>query len=255
MIPQIIHITDKCIDDHLWQVKCQWQLLNPEYRIILYGDEHCIRLLQHFFGQKYVDIFHYLKDGPIKCDFFRACVLFVCGGIYADADIKPIVPLSTFIDESIHFATCLSFDYRPNKPNYCYNPHFIACEKGAPELHSIIRKYEQMYDNQVPYDYWTWSICSLFEKIGDFPYESNAENTFSFEGRTFRFLSETIEASDGQRFTCFEVESFMQQINNKTIATPVQFHCDFRGRAVFLNFANKNTTPVACGNIASATAS
>jgi hypothetical protein len=118
-------------------------------------------------------------------------------------------------------------------------------------LHSIIRKYEQMYDNQVPYDYWTWSICSLFEKIADFPYESNAENTFPLEGRTFRFLTEQIEAADGQRFSCFNVALFVQRMNEKAIATPVQFHCDFRGRAVFLNFANKKSTPVACENNAS----
>jgi hypothetical protein len=230
----------------LLQVKRQWEQLNPEYRVIVYGDTQCIRILSHFFGPKYVDIFSFLKDGPIKCDFFRACLMYVCGGVYVDADIQPLVPLSDYIDDTIDFVTCLSFDYRADKQNYCYNPHFIACAKGSLEMQAIIGKYEQMFDQQVPYDYWTWSICNLFEKIVEIPKPEETEEVIRVQGRVYRFLIETIRTADNQDYTCFNSAAFLQQIANKSVRTPVQFQCHYLGRPVLLNFGNKKSTPVAC---------
>ena len=48
----------------------------PDYEIELYDDKDCIKFLKKNYGQLYVDIFNFLKDGPIKADFWRLCILY-----------------------------------------------------------------------------------------------------------------------------------------------------------------------------------
>ena len=154
--PKIIHICNKEITDKLEHYSQNWKNLNPEYEIKLYDDKMCEQFLLEEMSQLHYDIFKFIPDGPIKCDFWRCCILYKYGGVYADADIKPVLPLREFIEEDSNFVTCLSY--------YAgYNLHFIISEPGEDIFKFLIDKYIDYYTSKKNYDYWPWSICRLFD--------------------------------------------------------------------------------------------
>jgi mannosyltransferase OCH1-like enzyme len=139
-----------------------WKRLNPEYEIRLYNDAMCKDFLLKEYSQLYVDIFNFLKDGPIKSDFWRVCIIYKYGGLYVDADIQPLVPLNKYIDDDDEFVTCISMNFNKNKLPFQFNPHFLMCNKNDIILKQCIDRYIEQYKNKVPYDYWGWSVCKLF---------------------------------------------------------------------------------------------
>lgn len=134
-----------------------WIKLNPDYEIKLYDDEMCKKFLLYEYSQHYLDVFNFLKDGPIKADFWRICILYKYGGLYVDADIEPLVPLSDYIEDDDDFVTCIS-----TNPACQFNPHFILCNKNNELLSNAIERYVSSYEKNIPYSYWGWSICMLF---------------------------------------------------------------------------------------------
>ena len=158
-IPKIIHLCYKTknIPDYIIP---NWKMLNPNYDIILYGDDDCRKFLLDNYEQKAVDIFNYIKDGPIKADFFRVCVLYKFGGIYSDIDCNLLIPIDNFLEKDVTFLTCTS----ANNINEI-NPQFIICSKEHPILKACIDKYYEIYDNKIIYSYWGWSIVYIMARI------------------------------------------------------------------------------------------
>ena len=119
LIPKVIYLTYKTknIPDYIIP---NLQKLYPEYEIKLYDNMDCIDFLRKEYDETYVDIFNYIKDGPIKSDFWRVCVLNKYGGIYSDIDIDHRVAIDDILDKDVTFLTCVS-----NNP-FSINPHFIV---------------------------------------------------------------------------------------------------------------------------------
>jgi FkbM family methyltransferase len=233
---KVIYITNKTIDEKLKNVANQWLQLNPEYTVELYDDKRCLDFLLKYYGQKYCDIFHYIKDGPIKCDFFRACIIYVYGGVYADADIRPIVPLNIYVDDDVDFMTCISYNYKKYETRFCYNPHFIVSKKYSTELYEIMKTYEEMYDTQIEYQYWKWSICNIFEKIHDFDISSSSNNIFFHNNKKYKFIIEQmIEKTNGTKYT---FENFIED-KYRLLNTSISVICTYMGNPVLNNFDNK----------------
>jgi hypothetical protein len=159
MIPKVIYICHKTLDD-IQKYSLAWTRLNPEYKIELYDDDRCKSFLLNEYSQLHVDIFDFIPDGPIKCDFWRVCVLFKFGGVYADADIQPLVPLSSYIEDNDDFVTCLSH-YFPRHPKF--NPHFIVSQSGNIFLEKAIATYVDFFKQKHQYSYWGWSICCILD--------------------------------------------------------------------------------------------
>jgi mannosyltransferase OCH1-like enzyme len=128
MIPKVIYMCYKNLDKIKIYSK-NWKNLNPEYDIKLYDDELCKTFLLDEYSQLHVDIFNFLKDGPIKADFWRVCIINKYGGLYVDADINPIVPLNKFIENDDDFVTCISSSFNENYLPLQFNPHFILSNK------------------------------------------------------------------------------------------------------------------------------
>ena len=97
------------------------------------------------FRHYFIEIFRSIIDGPIKSDFWRACVLFRYGGVYVDVDIEHCVPVSSLIQDGDEFVTCLS-----TFPN-SYNPHFIMTKPYARVLFRCIETYLNYYFTKKPY--------------------------------------------------------------------------------------------------------
>lgn len=159
MYPKVFYFCNKMILENDIISSRNWQKLNPEYEVKLYDDEMIKLFLLEEFGELYRDIFDYLKDGPIKADFWRICILFKNGGIYCDIDNIPLVKLSDFIENNIDFATCSSWLDSNN-----FNPNFIISSKDNIILKRCIEWYVNKYNNNESYEYWDWSIMNAFHQ-------------------------------------------------------------------------------------------
>lgn len=186
MIPKVIYMCHKSIDK-IKEYSKKWIVLNPEYRIQLYDDEKCRNFLLNNYCKTYANIFDYIKEGPIKADFWRICILNKYGGLYADADINPLVPLKKYIEDDDDFATCISANYKKNNLEWQLNPHFLLSHKNNPILKSCINKYISYYNNKEPYSYWGWSICRLMVIEGIFEKKSQV---LIIGGKKCKFLCE-----------------------------------------------------------------
>jgi len=161
-IPKTIYMCHKSLDDLKGSID-RWKKLNPEYTIKPYNNNMCEEFLLKEYSQKYLDVFKYIPDGPIKCDFWRACIINAYGGLYVDADIIPVASLNTYIDNDDDFVTCISINFNKNNPEWQFNPHFILSNKNSKVLQDTIHSYLKLYDNKIPYSYWDYSICKLFK--------------------------------------------------------------------------------------------
>ena len=97
---------------------------NADYNFILYDDDDCRNFLKEKYGQEHVNLFNFLRDGAIKADFWRICILYMYGGVYVDVDIRPHVPIKDFMEYGTTFLTCGSIS--ENK----VNPHLIITHPG-----------------------------------------------------------------------------------------------------------------------------
>jgi len=156
-IPKQIFMCDKTLH-YIAKYSENWRRLNPEYAIKLYDDNMCASFLLTEFTQKHLDLFNFLQDGPIKADFWRLCVLYKYGGVYIDADAEPLISLQDFIDPLADFVTCSSYGSN-------YNPNFIMAKAGDEFIKLCIDTYIRMYDEKVPYSYWTYSIMTIFNSL------------------------------------------------------------------------------------------
>tara|TARA_B110000495_G_C23037588_1_gene620344 strand:+ start:1685 stop:2491 length:807 start_codon:yes stop_codon:yes gene_type:complete len=159
-IPKVIYQTykDKNVPPI---VKERWLQLNPGYEYHLYDDADCYQFLLDYYDKEHADLFKYkIKDGPIKSDFWRVCILYQFGGIYADIDIKPMVPIDEFVNSDITLYTCNS------DPNISLdiNPHFIA----VTPKNKLIKECIDIYMNRIQYtqySYWVYSITVIMKEV------------------------------------------------------------------------------------------
>ena len=158
MLPKTIYFCNKTLD-RMEENSNKWTCLNPKYNIQLYDDTMCQTFLLKEYGQLYSDIFQFLKEGPIKADFWRVCILYKYGGVYSDIDIEPFIPLDAFIEEDSDLVTCSSWLH-----NHTFNPHFIVAKKNNIILKKCIEWYINKYKRKEKYDYWDWSIMSAFKE-------------------------------------------------------------------------------------------
>ena len=178
MIPNVIYMCDKTLTA-IKMLSKNWKKLNPTVKIKLYDDELCKAFLLKEYGQLYLDIFNFIKDGPIKADFWRVCLLYRYGGIYCDADNEPLVSLEFM--EDVDFVTCSSYN-----PQYTFNPNFIACGKDNKIMEQCIEWYLHRYQTK-PYSYWDWSIMQCFADIIDLKVE---EGIYHYQDMKIQIIRE-----------------------------------------------------------------
>jgi len=128
----------------------------------------CEEFLKTEFSQKECDIFRFINNGIYKSDFWRVCILYKYGGVYVDADIEALTPLNQFIEEDDTFATCLSCF--PNE----FNPHFIMCEPGNPNIKLCIDEFISFYDEKMAKNEVGvyLSVCPVFAKIFKYVFDN-----------------------------------------------------------------------------------
>jgi mannosyltransferase OCH1-like enzyme len=156
-IPKTIYLCNKILCEKTIQYANVWKELNPEYAIQVYDNEMCAKFLHDHYGELYRDIFEYIKDGPIKADFWRVCILYKYGGVYSDIDNQPLVPFSDFVEPDIDLLTCSAY-----MGGMKFNPNLIMTDKANHILEKCIEWYVKKYTNGDSYAYWEWSIMRAF---------------------------------------------------------------------------------------------
>jgi mannosyltransferase OCH1-like enzyme len=157
-IPKIIYLSYKTKDIPEYVMK-KWNEIYPDYEVKLYDNTDCINFLKTEYNDEYVDIFNYIKDGPIKADFWRVCILYKYGGIYSDIDIEPLINIEKIMLPDTTFITCLSAMGKK------INPHFIVAEPKHKVLKMCMDKYLEMYRDKKKYTYWGWSIVHIMTAV------------------------------------------------------------------------------------------
>ena len=185
-IPKTIYLCHKTKDIPSY-VLTNLATLNPNYKIFLYDNTDCTKFLYKYFGQKYVDCFNYIKEGPIKADFWRVCILYIFGGVYCDIDVEMLVPIKDLLQPGVKFLTCISMTL--NK----LNPHLIITIKNNKILKECIDKYIDYYDMRIKYTYNTWSIIEIMGPIifKQFNKYINMDGIYvSLDGTKYQFIKE-----------------------------------------------------------------
>jgi hypothetical protein len=90
----------KGIEKQLEKIKSEWLKLNPDYYYKFFDDLDCIDFFDKYFDEYFVDIFKNIKQGAIKCDFWRLCILYIFGGTYADIDFVPYKSIDSIVDNN-----------------------------------------------------------------------------------------------------------------------------------------------------------
>ena len=85
------------------KIRSAWLSLNHGYEYIFYNDSMIEDFLPRYFPSKVLDLYKLLPENKYKADLFRYCYLFKHGGVYADIDLKPLMPVRSFLHKSSTF--------------------------------------------------------------------------------------------------------------------------------------------------------
>jgi mannosyltransferase OCH1-like enzyme len=193
-IPKVIYLSYKTknIPDYIIP---NIKKLYPDYEIKLYDDNDCKNFLLLNYGQLYVDIFNFLKDGPIKADFWRICILYKYGGVYFDLDLEHFINLNEIIEDDTDFVTikthCKYTCFYKNN----FNPAIIISKQNNKILKQCIDRYIEKYNNKDKYEYWDYSIVIIMTKIlkNTISMKSNESGTYyDKENNKYQILLEQI---------------------------------------------------------------
>jgi hypothetical protein len=125
--------------------------LNPDWQIKLYDDTESADFIHNHYGVIMYNLFESIKDGPIKADLFRICILHYYGGVYSDIDNIILKPLDEIIQKGCSFGVGASF-----VPGIV-NPAFLYSTKNNKILYECIELYKNVISRD-PYSYWGYSI-------------------------------------------------------------------------------------------------
>jgi mannosyltransferase OCH1-like enzyme len=227
-IPKIIHLTYKTKDIPPSVIK-KFKDVYPNYEIKIYDNNDCIDFLSKEFSQEYVDIFNFIKDGPIKADFWRVCILYKYGGIYSDIDIIPNINVEEILLPDTTFLTCLSAF------NNLINPHFIVSIPKHKVLKICIDKYLEFYRNKKKYSYWDWSIVFIMKEVLHSIFKKylvNDDVYYDDDKNQYQFLKQK------SNFKLLDLLSPLKLLD-KIINTGRGMHCEYKG-TIILYDKNEN---------------
>ncbi|KAJ8905573.1 hypothetical protein NDN08_002080 [Rhodosorus marinus] len=153
MIPRVIWQTVKSheVPKLAYDAGGSWTHLNPTYDRIVLDDSEVLQFVKRFYNETEFDLFKSMPVGVMKADFFRYMVVYIHGGVYADADTINHKSIDEWVDSDCQFVVApedndgffcqwafaaiprhpilkrlveLIFEKLANGPDYS-NPHFV----------------------------------------------------------------------------------------------------------------------------------
>ena len=157
-VPRTIYLTYKeadLIPTSVIQNITRW---NPDWRIRLFGDLECIAYLEEHWPPEHVKHFRSIPDGPIRADFWRACMMYTHGGCYLDVDTVLETPIDSLLAEGVDVYTAGSVvpERIGDGTRHQWNPAIII---ARPRTHVMARTVGRLLTcSNFPYNYWRGSI-------------------------------------------------------------------------------------------------
>jgi mannosyltransferase OCH1-like enzyme len=141
VIPKIIHkiiITDNfktpIFSPLMRKAIDSFYTLNPDYKIIIYNGNDCLKYIQKHYSYEELFIFKNLIPYAYKCDFMKYLILYNEGGIYCDMKMVCLEPFNKIFPKDMQW-----FSARDVNPVRMSNG-FIASVKSHPILNYTIEK-------------------------------------------------------------------------------------------------------------------
>jgi hypothetical protein len=156
MIPKIIHLTYKHAPP--MYVLDRWRKLNPDYTIDFSLDADCLKFMKENCSPEVVRFYQEIGNPMYMSDLWRLVKLYKEGGVYADIDLVPYVPLDELFKDSYSLYSNLSAE-----PNSI----FQALLATTPKNPIILKCIESFLTNR-PYlagNGPTRDMYSVFAKI------------------------------------------------------------------------------------------
>lgn len=169
--------------------------LNPDWRIQLFGDLECIAYLETHWPVEHVKHFKSIPDGPIRADFWRACIMYTHGGCYLDADTVLRVPLDSLLSPAadVHTAGSVVPERLHDRKRHQWNPAIII---ARPRTRIMARTVGRLLAcSHMPYDYWrgsiTYAMMEAASAEAGSALPSNREGVYTTQaGESLRLLRE-----------------------------------------------------------------
>ncbi|KAJ8905568.1 hypothetical protein NDN08_002075 [Rhodosorus marinus] len=80
-----------------------WTRLNPTYDRIVLDDLEVVEFVERYYNETEVELFKSMPVGVMKADLFRYMVLYIHGGVYADADTRDHRAINQWISPDCEF--------------------------------------------------------------------------------------------------------------------------------------------------------
>jgi hypothetical protein len=121
-----------------------WRNLNPEYQYAYMNDEEMYAFTEKIYGKEMLDLMKSFKVNVMKADLWRVLVTYHFGGVYADIDTYPKVPLREWIDLDKNFIVAIENDLH-------YTQWVFMAAPKSPILKSVIDTIVERCQN-IDYD-------------------------------------------------------------------------------------------------------
>jgi hypothetical protein len=159
-IPRVFFQTweTKDIPQNLYDLTIgSWRLHNPGYEHRLYDAQERLHFLKTYFDEDTIDTYNDIRPGALKADFWRYCVLYIHGGVYADLDTACFSNLDEFLKER-EFVTIIDLNTNPYEGKHNLFNSFIAAVPGHPILKGCIERIKkQVLFNELPASRLDWT--------------------------------------------------------------------------------------------------
>jgi mannosyltransferase OCH1-like enzyme len=150
-IPKNIYQTweTKNIEPEFQQIIDLWKINNPDYEYHLYDSIDRINFIKHNFNDEIYNVYNKIIPGAYKTDFWRYCLLYKLGGIYADIDVLSIGKIDTFVSDNIKFIAPIDLNINHHEGIHNISNGFI----GVTPYSDIMLKCIHLIVNNVNNNY------------------------------------------------------------------------------------------------------
>lgn len=165
MIPKIIFQKWETTElpDFLQELVNRWKQLNPDYQHVLFDTETARISIKRNFGDRFVDVFDKIVPGAFKADFWRYCMLYVHGGVYADIDMYCLGSLDALINGQYDLIAPIDLNINPSEGSHNVSNGFIMSRRSNPVmLEAILRIVSNVELCNVPQSPLDFSGPGLF---------------------------------------------------------------------------------------------